>query len=367
MHLGRLFLRSAVCTGTALCLAILLAWGPSTRWSLSCYLGQPDLDISIASGTVRIGTGLQNVLSVGSRPAIRPPIVIWLTDRNREEVWPYGRSNWLWPSIKTKPLGAQLGIPFLNLLIVIAAPTALLWHLGRRKQILFPARAHGPPDDGPAGADIGAVLSRQPARRALAGLVAIIAVGSHILAAPSWPLGAAVIALACLALLAIARWDRQALGLRLTPAQPIGYWVWVTVMLGVLVAVSCGLALNLAWILDWPVCPIQRFRSPTDFWPWLVQACVIAPALEETIYRFILCVAAAAWLGKRGAILVSGVAFAALHIAHGAAGPDNLIAGFILAWAFFKSRSIVVPLCLHALGNLFVGLSLVAGCYVYCM
>ena len=33
-------------------------------------------------------------------------------------------------------------------------------------------------------------------------------------------------------------------------------------------------------------------------------------------------------------------------------GPDNLIAGFFLAWAFLKSGSIIVPLALHALGNL---------------
>jgi membrane protease YdiL (CAAX protease family) len=33
-------------------------------------------------------------------------------------------------------------------------------------------------------------------------------------------------------------------------------------------------------------------------------------------------------------------------------GPDNLIAGYFLAWAYLKSGTIVVPVMLHSLGNL---------------
>jgi membrane protease YdiL (CAAX protease family) len=42
---------------------------------------------------------------------------------------------------------------------------------------------------------------------------------------------------------------------------------------------------------------------------------------------------------------------AILHVLYGNAGPDNLIAGFFLAWAYLKSGTILVPVVLHSLGN----------------
>ena len=50
----------------------------------------------------------------------------------------------------------------------------------------------------------------------------------------------------------------------------------------------------------------------------------------------------------------SGLLFGGLHVLYGNPGPDNLVAGFFLAWAILKSGSILVPLALHALGNLCV-------------
>ncbi len=34
--------------------------------------------------------------------------------------------------------------------------------------------------------------------------------------------------------------------------------------------------------------------------------------------------------------------------------PDNLVAGFFVAWAYLRSETIVIPIALHALGNLVV-------------
>jgi membrane protease YdiL (CAAX protease family) len=52
--------------------------------------------------------------------------------------------------------------------------------------------------------------------------------------------------------------------------------------------------------------------------------------------------------------------FAGLHVVTGVASPDNLIAGYILAWAYLKSGSLFIPVTLHALGNLSVLIAEVA-------
>jgi membrane protease YdiL (CAAX protease family) len=59
-------------------------------------------------------------------------------------------------------------------------------------------------------------------------------------------------------------------------------------------------------------------------------------------------------VGSTVTILLSGVLFALLHAAYGNLAPDNTIAGFVLAWAYLRSSSLLVPIVLHALGNLCV-------------
>ena len=59
-------------------------------------------------------------------------------------------------------------------------------------------------------------------------------------------------------------------------------------------------------------------------------------------------------IGPWGTIFLSGCAFGALHFLYGNPAPDNFIAGYFLAWAYLKSGSVVVPIVLHSLGNLFV-------------
>lgn len=81
------------------------------------------------------------------------------------------------------------------------------------------------------------------------------------------------------------------------------------------------------------------------------RMCVTAPVYEEAIYRIVLCAPLAAILGCRTTIVVSGVVFGLLHVWYGNPGPDNLVAGFFLGWAYLKSGTIVVPLAWHALGN----------------
>jgi membrane protease YdiL (CAAX protease family) len=46
------------------------------------------------------------------------------------------------------------------------------------------------------------------------------------------------------------------------------------------------------------------------------------------------------------------VLFGLIHVLGGNPGPDNLIAGFFLQWAYMKSGTVLVPLAMHSSGNL---------------
>jgi len=97
----------------------------------------------------------------------------------------------------------------------------------------------------------------------------------------------------------------------------------------------------------------------------LFHYCVDAPFYEELIFRSLLFVAVLPTIGGRCAVILSGVLFAAIHVLRGNPGPDNQIAGFMLAWAFLKSRTILVPIAMHSAGNFFaVGFH--AACF-YCV
>jgi membrane protease YdiL (CAAX protease family) len=150
----------------------------------------------------------------------------------------------------------------------------------------------------------------------------------------------------------LSKWDRASLGLTIRPAQGVKYWTKVTLFLGGIVSVFSVCALGFLWVFDVPTPDLRNFTHPSQMLPWLLSACIAAPIFQEGIYRFALCTPCAALLGKWGAILISGVAFSAIHFVYGNPGPDNLIAGFLLAWAYLKSGSILVPIALHSLGNL---------------
>jgi len=123
----------------------------------------------------------------------------------------------------------------------------------------------------------------------------------------------------------------------------------------ILVIVLAAMGSFVFGILRYPIPrpQIQAYLSHDPrVWPLFYWMCVYAPITEEAIYRFALCTSMAALMGPRAAIVISGVMFAASHVLGGNVGPDNQIAGFVLAWAFLKSGSLAVPLAFHALGNL---------------
>jgi len=147
-------------------------------------------------------------------------------------------------------------------------------------------------------------------------------------------------------------------GLRGLLASPAGgWWRWarVGVGLGLLSGALLGLWLAGLHLFGGGVAVESIFEGPRELGGWLVRACLLAPGIEEIVYRFLLVAAVLPLLGSRGSVIASGLAFAALHLLYGNPSPENMLGGFVLAWAYVASGSLAVPLLLHAIGNLFVG------------
>jgi uncharacterized protein len=163
-------------------------------------------------------------------------------------------------------------------------------------------------------------------------------------------------------LLLLARGDPTSIGRRLRPVQGLRYWVMATVKIGAAIGgliVAGGTILVLAGRI-----PRLYATGPDRLWPVFIHMCLFAPVVEELIYRLVLCAGAEPLLGPWPTIAVSGLVFGALHVLYGNPDPANLVAGFFLTWAYLKSRSILVPVVLHALGNV-CALTAQLGCWYW--
>jgi membrane protease YdiL (CAAX protease family) len=159
-----------------------------------------------------------------------------------------------------------------------------------------------------------------------------------------------LLALLSLSMLLVITHDRgRSLGFVLRLRPNFLYWVKATAIIGVVIGAFAVVVSVVIWILnvpvEWPKLPPKYVSSR------LIHMCVVAPLLEETLYRVVLCAPLAAVVGARWTIFLASVIFAGLHFAYGNPGPDNFIAGFFLAWAYLKSGSAVLPIALHSLGN----------------
>lgn len=208
---------------------------------------------------------------------------------------------------------------------------------------------------------IPSLATGSPRRRA-AALVGLGVVGADLVdqAYRAQPLGDGARALlgvvALLVLWALSGRDRAALGLvgRLRPSG----WFWLRGMcwLGALVLLFSALSYLASVWLGAPLPTTSIFQREEDLWHFLWHAVLVAPVMEELLYRGVLCSSLRAVLGPRGTIAVSGAWFGALHFAYANPGPDNFIAGYLLAWAYLRSGALWLPIALHAGGNLCVWL-----------
>jgi len=146
-----------------------------------------------------------------------------------------------------------------------------------------------------------------------------------------------------------ARGNPKSLGLRLKPEQGWKYWIRVTALL-----ISIFLACLIILFIVLKVIHFTDARAISSlklFCNLLLFNSLINPVIEEIMTRLILCVPLSIFIGNTGAIIGSGLVFGGFHLASGYGVIPTLLAGHLLAWAFLKSKSILVPIVLHSLGN----------------
>ncbi len=155
---------------------------------------------------------------------------------------------------------------------------------------------------------------------------------------------------AAIVLLLLARGDRASVGLLATPRRGWRPWLRGTsLLLGLFVALV-ALVLLLAPGLGY-LAYLPRL-TPDAYLGQFLWGAVWTPFFEEGTYRLALCVGLAALRLPRVLVIVlSGLVFGLLHVLYGNPAPDNLLAGFLLAWTFVHSGTLLLPLALHAAGN----------------
>jgi membrane protease YdiL (CAAX protease family) len=161
-------------------------------------------------------------------------------------------------------------------------------------------------------------------------------------------------AMAVAILLALARGDRRALGLRLTPHRGWLWWIRLSLIISLIMLTVIGLGSAFLWLIGKPPEVRSMFTSTDQFAAVFRHSVVVAPLVEEPVYRTLLCVPLVAALGRWPTIVVSGGVFGYLHFRYGNPSPDNFFAGYVLAWAYLESRSLLLPIIFHAAGNAIV-------------
>jgi hypothetical protein len=121
---------------------------------------------------------------------------------------------------------------------------------------------------------------------------------------------------------------------------------------GLLAAATASFVLRSGWLggLE-PPFAIGDLRDAGGF---LVTACLAAPIVEEFVYRGVVHPRLRAAAGPWIAVAAAGPVFWAAHcVAHrGLAALNTLLAGWLLASVYERTRSLLAPTVLHALGNL---------------
>ncbi len=100
------------------------------------------------------------------------------------------------------------------------------------------------------------------------------------------------------------------------------------------------------------------FENPEGAWRYLWTTLLLAPVAEEIIYRGLVVSALRETLPNWVVILASGILFYLLHLSYGKDWRlfHYIPAGMILSWAFLHTRKLWVPVLLHFLGNILMGI-----------
>jgi membrane protease YdiL (CAAX protease family) len=128
------------------------------------------------------------------------------------------------------------------------------------------------------------------------------------------------------------------------------------VWLGVIVAYA-AIVDTLSLLLGRPIVPefMTEVYATAGFMPLFWLAIIVAgPFLEELFFRgFMIEGLRLSWLGPVGAVLITSGLWAVIHIQY---GPFEIVGifvmGLLLGAAMLKTRSLWVPISMHALANL---------------
>ena len=206
-------------------------------------------------------------------------------------------------------------------------------------------------------------------REAIVRLVAILTVLGCVFIPSEWRRvgrewnAAAVALIGLVTILLLREGNTDGLGLRIRPLQGWGAWYHLAIRAGIDIAAVITLFVSLSVSLNWP---LTILRVPPSYaLQQLLLLCLFAPVVEELVYRSLLSLALRPTVGDTGTIVASGFVFAAIHHLSGNPSPENQIAGFLFAWAYLRSETILVPIAMHAAGNALAALSHVANWHLF--
>jgi membrane protease YdiL (CAAX protease family) len=123
------------------------------------------------------------------------------------------------------------------------------------------------------------------------------------------------------------------------------------------VLATLGISLVLAERFPSPGHPAQELmRSPTalSIIAFVIAGVIVAPLVEEFVFRGVLAPALSALRGPRFGVVVSSFVFACMHPQGVAGWPPLMAVGAMCALVTYQSRSIVPAIVLHAVHNGFV-------------
>lgn len=142
-------------------------------------------------------------------------------------------------------------------------------------------------------------------------------------------------------------WDRWRQWLPLAAALAVGYWLLI---LGAEPAWSRLWApLWKAWGLLPGASGLAIPSTPADWMLTAVGVAVLVPVVEEALFRGALIAVLSRWWGTTAALVLSALAFG---LVHDQAQVSKVLLGLGLAALALRSRTLVVPITVHALVNL---------------
>ncbi|MCE9620499.1 MAG: CPBP family intramembrane metalloprotease [Planctomycetes bacterium] len=159
---------------------------------------------------------------------------------------------------------------------------------------------------------------------------------------------------ACVVLLFVAKKrgiklrDASGLGLRLPTWTAAAFWLaaWIAWMALSEVALA---QFGMEQPKPWP-----EYSAPI-FWMRVAAIGLVGPVLEELVFRgAVLSLIERTRFGLRGAILVTSVAWAAIHVQYAPAFIFLIfLDGIFLGECRVRSGSLILPMAMHSMGNLY--------------